>query len=127
MKDAEGGETRQRFGVRLRELRAAKGVSASELAYRVGVTEGAIRSMESGATKSPSFGVGLKIAAVLGVDAWRLATGAETPLVMTDPIERDAVRTRFDDLERRLAALETTRGETARGKGDRPGKRGRKR
>lgn len=108
---AESGETGQRFGQRLRELRATKGVSASELAYRVGVTEGAIRSMESGATKRPSVVVGLKIAAVLGVDAWRLATGAETPLAMADSVKWEAIEARFDDMERRLAELEAERRE----------------
>jgi transcriptional regulator with XRE-family HTH domain len=112
MKDAKSGKIGQGFGNRLRELRAAQGLSASELAYRVGVTEGAIRSMESGATKSPSLVVGLKIAAVLGVDAWRLATGAETPLAMTDPVKREATDARFDDMERRLADLEAERHGT---------------
>lgn len=109
MKDAGSGRKEERFGERLRAFRVAKGVSASELAYRVGVTEGAIRSMETGATKSPSFAVGLKIAAVLGVDAWRLATGAETPLVMTDPVKRESIEARFDEVERRLADLEAQR------------------
>ncbi len=117
VKDAESGETGQRFGKRLRELRVAKGVSASELAYRVGVTEGAIRSMESGGTKNPSFAIGLKIAAVLDVDAWRLATGAETPLVMTNPVKRDAIAARFDELDRRLANLEAKRHGTLPSRG----------
>jgi transcriptional regulator with XRE-family HTH domain len=63
------------FGERLRRLRTATGLTASSLARSVGVTEGAIRQMESGQTKSASFSVGLAIADALGVDPWLLAFG----------------------------------------------------
>ena len=63
------------FGDRLRRLRAACGVSCAQLAHRVGVTEGAIRQMESGQTKMASFVIGLRLAKELGTDAWYLANG----------------------------------------------------
>ena len=63
------------FGERLRRLRTATGLTVSSLARAVGVTEGAIRQMESGQTKSASFSVGLAIADALGVDPWLLAFG----------------------------------------------------
>jgi transcriptional regulator with XRE-family HTH domain len=63
------------FGRRLRRLRLACGLSCTQLAYRVGVTEGAIRQMESGQTKIASFVVGLRLARVLGTTAWYLANG----------------------------------------------------
>jgi len=65
----------ERFGRRLRRLRLARGLSCSQLAYRVGVTEGAIRQMESGQTKIASFVIGLRLAQELGATAWYLAVG----------------------------------------------------
>ena len=63
------------FAERLRRLRTAHSLSTSDLAYRVGVTEGAIRQMESGRTKSANFTLGLKLSETLDVDPWYLATG----------------------------------------------------
>ena len=65
----------ERFGRRLRRLRLACGLSCTQLAYQVGVTEGAIRQMESGQTKIASFVVGLRLARVLDTTAWYLANG----------------------------------------------------
>jgi transcriptional regulator with XRE-family HTH domain len=65
----------ERFGRRLRRLRLARGLSCTQLAYGVGVTEGAIRQMESGQTKIASFVVGLRLARALGTTAWYLANG----------------------------------------------------
>ena len=78
------------FRDRLRRLRSAKGLDVGELARRVGVTEGAIRQMESGQTKSASFQVGVRLARVLGVDPGYLAAGEEagvpiSPLLAPDP------------------------------------------
>jgi len=61
------------FGEFLRTTRVALKMDPSELAHRVGVTENAIRQMELGYTKMASFGVGLKIAHVLGISPWDLA------------------------------------------------------
>ncbi len=84
----------ERFGRRLRRLRLARGLNCSQLAYRVGVTEGAIRQMESGQTKIASFVIGLRLAQELGATAWYLAVGGD----------RD--RESDDSLTRRVAALE---------------------
>jgi transcriptional regulator with XRE-family HTH domain len=63
------------FGARLRRLRVARGLSCTQLASRVGVTESAIRQMESGQTKIASFITGLRIAKELSTTAWYLAVG----------------------------------------------------
>lgn len=47
----------------------------TQLGYKVGVTEGAIRQMESGQSKSASFQVGVRLAQVLGVGPTYLALG----------------------------------------------------
>jgi len=86
----------ERFGRRLRRLRLACRLSCSQLAYRVGVTEGAIRQMESGQTKIASFVIGLRLARELGTTAWYLALGG------ADDRERDA----DDSLTQRVTALE---------------------
>lgn len=88
----------ERFGRRLRRLRLARGLSCSLLAYRVGVTEGAIRQMESGQTKIASFVIGLRLAEELGTTAWYLALGS------TDDRARE--RESADSLAQRVAALE---------------------
>ncbi|MBV9440801.1 MAG: helix-turn-helix transcriptional regulator [Candidatus Eremiobacteraeota bacterium] len=67
----------QSFGERLRALRSRRHLTPSALAQTVGVTEGAIRQMESGQTKSASFLVGLRLADALGVSPWFLATGRQ--------------------------------------------------
>jgi transcriptional regulator with XRE-family HTH domain len=67
------------FGERLRSLRERRRLTPSSLAHAVGVTEGAIRQMESGQTKSASFLVGLKLATLFGVTPWYLATGKDGP------------------------------------------------
>lgn len=56
-------------GARIRACRLARGLSASALGVRAGVTENAIRKIESGDSKEPRFSTGLRIAAALGVDA----------------------------------------------------------
>ena len=86
----------ERFGRRLRRLRLARRLSCSQLAYRVGVTEGAIRQMESGQTKIASFVIGLRLARELGTTAWYLALGG------ADDGQRDA----GDSLTQRVTALE---------------------
>ncbi|HEX3550507.1 MAG TPA: helix-turn-helix transcriptional regulator [Candidatus Elarobacter sp.] len=85
----------ERFGERLRRLRTAQAMSCAQLAQCVGVTEGAIRQMESGQTKMASFVIGLRLARELGVDAWYLANGDGE--FAYDP---------HDSLAARVAALE---------------------
>jgi predicted nucleotidyltransferase/DNA-binding Xre family transcriptional regulator len=56
-----------RLGARIRALRHARGLSAASLALRAGVTENAIRKIESGDSKEPRFSTGVRIAAALDV------------------------------------------------------------
>jgi transcriptional regulator with XRE-family HTH domain len=96
------------FGDRLRSLRTRRRLSPSALAHAVGVTEGAIRQMESGQTKSASFLIGLKLANALGVTAWFLATGRDDPPETVSPAhDRSAgsLVERLDKVERQLVQI----------------------
>jgi len=104
------------FGDRLRTLRTRRHLTPSSLAHAVGVTEGAIRQIESGQTKSASFLVGLKLAHVLGVSPWFLATGRDAPPESESPaadrasvalLERLSVQ--VSTIDRRVKALEARR------------------
>lgn len=66
---------KETIGMRLRRLRVAHGLSAAALARTVNVTEAAIRAIETGDSKSPSFPVGVRLAEALGVTARYLAFG----------------------------------------------------
>jgi transcriptional regulator with XRE-family HTH domain len=98
----------ERFGRRLRRLRLARGLSCSQLAYRVGVTEGAIRQMESGQTKIASFVIGLRLAKELGTTAWYLAVGGADD---RDREPSDTLAQRVAALERRVSLLIDSREE----------------
>jgi len=91
------------FGERLRGLRLARGLSCAQLAHRVGVTEGAIRQMESGQTKMASFVIGLRLAKELGTDAWFLANGV--PDGPEAQAGADAISLRVTALEQRMKSL----------------------
>lgn len=93
------------FAERLRGLRTARSLSTSDLAYRIGVTEGAIRQMESGRTKSAGFTIGLKLAEVLEVDPWFLATGVAQSKESHDP-HAGTVKDRLARLEARMERVE---------------------
>lgn len=95
------------FGERLRGLRLSRSLSCAQLAHKVGVTEGAIRQMESGQTKMASFVIGLRLAKELGIDPWYLANG-----VVDDPEAQagaDAISLRVTALEQRIAKLASDR------------------
>jgi transcriptional regulator with XRE-family HTH domain len=93
------------FGDRLRRLREEQGFSIATLAVEIGVSEGAIRQMETGNVKSPSLLVGLRLAHRLGIDPYELALGDGSNLN-----ERlILVERRLDALEEQVAALPTTR------------------
>ena len=62
---------------RVRELRAAQGLSQSELARRIGVTPQAIQQLEDGKVRDPRYIVAL--AEVLGVAPAALGAGAAAP------------------------------------------------
>ncbi|MGZ3499389.1 MAG: helix-turn-helix domain-containing protein [Vulcanimicrobiaceae bacterium] len=55
-------------GSRIRHYRRAKGLSAAALATRAGVTENAIRKIESGDSKEPRFSTGVRIARALDIE-----------------------------------------------------------
>jgi transcriptional regulator with XRE-family HTH domain len=111
------------FGERLRSLRTRRHLTPSALAHAVGVTEGAIRQMESGQTKSASFLVGLKLANVLGVTPNYLATGRDAPPETVSPSTDRPVLAQLEHLslqinaiDRRVKALEARRRAGARRK-----------
>jgi len=104
----------QSFGERLRALRTRRRLTPSGLAHAVGVTEGAIRQMESGQTKSASFAVGLRLARTLGVSPEYLATGedgadAKLPADHTTLHLVEQLTLQMHALDRRVRALETPR------------------
>ena len=92
------------FGQRLRRLRISRSLTCSGLAHRVGITEGAIRQMESGQTKIASFLIGLRLAKELGTDAWYLATG-ERDGDETAALGADQLALRLRALERQISLL----------------------
>lgn len=63
------------IGARVRRLRLSRRLTATELAVRAGVSEDAIRKIESGRSKHPSFVTGIHIAAALDVPPALLAFG----------------------------------------------------
>jgi transcriptional regulator with XRE-family HTH domain len=83
------------FGERLRRLRTERGLTVVDLAAALGVVEGTIRQLESGAVKWPSLQLGLRIAAHLDVDPRYLALG-----------EQPSMSHQFAAMEKRLAKLE---------------------
>ena len=93
------------FAQRLRRLREEHGRSIAELATEVGVSEGAIRQMETGNVRSPSFVVGLRLAHYLGVDPYYLASGEGSNL--SDRLI--LVERRLAKIEQRIAALPARR------------------
>jgi transcriptional regulator with XRE-family HTH domain len=93
------------FGERLRRLREGKAFSVADLASSVGVSESAIRQLEVGNVKSPSFALGLRIAIQLNVDPFYLALGEGSNM-----IERfEMIERRLAKVERRVASLPSTR------------------
>lgn len=113
--------TAETFGERLARLRSEKGMRPTDLAHRVGMTEGAIRHLESGHTKQPSLSVGIKIAKALDVTPEYLAFGtgpirlAEVTRLPGIPFEGELPEDRVAGLESHmLAALEEVRAEVRR-------------
>lgn len=65
------------IGERIRALRTRAGMSVGALAVKVGIGENAMRKIENGESKAPSFVTGVRIADALAADAWFLAFGKE--------------------------------------------------
>lgn len=104
------------FGERVRALRTQRAMTLSELARRVEVTEGAIRQMESGQTKSASLVVGLRLARLFEVSPWFLATGRDAPAESGSRSEADLLAAlerlslRISALDQRVSSLEGPAG-----------------
>ena len=106
----------QTFGERLRTLRERRKMTVSQLAVAVRITEGAIRQMESGQTKSASFLTGLRLAHTLDVTPWFLATGQSEGAAETAKARRpgdanlveaiEALTKTLESVDRRVHELE---------------------
>ncbi len=83
------------FAERVKRLRIEQGYTASDLAVAIGVSEASIRQIESGAVRSPSFFVGLRLAERLHVDPRYLGLGAGY-----------SITERFETLEERIKTIE---------------------
>jgi transcriptional regulator with XRE-family HTH domain len=89
------------FGERLRRLRETKGWALATLARRVGLTEATLLQLETGRTREPRLGDGMRLADALGTDARYLAFGdGEPPTVPSELSQRVTV------IERRLGVVE---------------------
>lgn len=62
-------------GARVMRLREKLGITRTQLAAKVGISDGGLRQLEISLTASPSFEVGLRLAAELKVNPWVLLTG----------------------------------------------------
>jgi len=90
------------LGSRLRAARKNARLTASQLASAAGVTEDAIRKIESGSSKQPSFTTGIEIARALGVSPLVLAYGES---------EQTEILASGDALASSIRTLRTSRGE----------------
>jgi transcriptional regulator with XRE-family HTH domain len=91
------GET---LAQRLRRLRKEQGYTIVGLSKVVGVSEGALRQLERGQVKVPSFLLGVRLSNALNVDPMYLALG-----------EGMSTRDLLALLDRRLAKVERWIGE----------------
>lgn len=89
------------IGDRVRQLRQKQGMSAAQLASVSAVSGKAIEQLESGATKSPTFENGLRLARAFGVSPYWLAFGKGAAA-------RDLLA-EIDDLRQRVEVLERRR------------------
>ncbi len=96
--------TGKNFGQRLKRLRTARRLRVVDLGYAAGVTEGAIRQMESGQTKGASLVIGLRLAKLLGVTPDYLAYGTDGSA--DDQGTMRLFLARLDEHEHRLAKVE---------------------
>ncbi len=94
------------FGERLKRLRTEKAIPVTMLASAAGVTEGAVRQLESGRIKTPGFDIGVLLADTLGVDARYLAFGEDRRAC--GPMAR-----RVANVERRVTLIEERLGMAA--------------
>src|SRR3979411_2584786 len=90
---------------RLKRLREERGITIAALALEAGVSESAVRQLETGNVKSPSFAVGLRLAHYLGVDPYYLAFGESSNLDERLLV----VERRVTKPEQRVATIPATR------------------
>lgn len=74
------------IGERVQELRDSKGLTQAKLAHKAGITERALRDIESGATKNPSTATVKGLASALGVPPEQI--------LGDEPVERSAPKPR---------------------------------
>jgi transcriptional regulator with XRE-family HTH domain len=100
------------FAERVRRLREERGFTVPDLAAAVGVSPGAIRQLESGQIKNPSFALGLRLANRLNVDPHYLALGEGFSLterleLLEQRVSASSGQTeRLESLHQRVGALE---------------------
>lgn len=105
------------IGAKIRRERLRLGMSATELAGRAGVSESAIRKIEAGTSKQPSFEVGVRIAETLGVSPHNLLPVRKSAAVSHGalPSVLRALRDRRAALEKLGVARASVFGSVARG------------
>lgn len=109
---------KETFAERLVRLRTARGYRPTDLAHRLGVTEGTVRHWESGHTKEPSLSVGIKLAKSLGVSPEYLASGRG--ITEAAPPPEGDVEVRLERQDEAISRLERMmRTVLERGIGDR--------
>jgi len=79
------------LGDRLKRLRKAQGISAVDMAARIGVTRNTLRSVEAG-DPSPSIGTYLRVMSVLGISAELALLAGDT--IQPSPVGSAASRSR---------------------------------
>jgi uncharacterized protein len=106
-----------RLGARIRARRKEVGMTAGRLAAAAGVTENAIRKLESGDSAEPRFSTGVRIAQALELSADALAGTAISLLPGTPELANviAAIRTIRDSLEREGVEHVDIFGSVARG------------
>ena len=86
------------FRERLRAFREERGLRVGELATAAGVTDSAIRQMESGRTKKASFSVGLMLSRELHVNPWYLCFGDDGVVLETGVRSEEATAKALENL-----------------------------
>lgn len=111
------------IGRRIKRLRESKGLTASRLAERAGITENALRKIESGDSKEPRFSTGVRIARALDIEphllvahSGREAPGGRGSLALTAVLAR--IRAERAELERIGVEHLSVFGSVARGEAD---------
>jgi transcriptional regulator with XRE-family HTH domain len=100
--------TNETFAMRLRRLRRERAFTMAALAALAKTTPRALRSLESGRTKAPTFLVGLRLAYSLNVDAEYLALGESSREILLK-VTAALLSRQLDTVDRRATVLEASR------------------